>query len=449
MFNTIILAAGESKRMKSAKSKVLHDVLFQPLIKWVIDAAKDADNHIVVIGHCADQVRDALGDSVEYVEQKERLGTGHAVMQAKTYLENYDGDILIMTGDSPLITRETVNAAYDFHKNSGNTVTVLTANVDNPYGYGRIIRDSNNNVKKIVEQKDVTEEENLVSEINSGMYFFDAKELLGALGMLTNNNAQGEYYLTDTLEIILSKGLKVGAYIVEDNNEILGINDRIQLAEAQAIMQDRIVCKHLVNGVTFLAPETAYIGKDVKIGNDTIIMPNTIIKGKTEIGSGCVIGPNTQITDSKIADSVEINSSVILESFIDENTVVGPFAYIRPHSKIGKNIKIGDFVEIKNSTIDDNTKVSHLTYIGDADVGKNVNFGCGTVLVNYDGTKKYRSTIEDNAFIGCNTNLVSPVNVKENAFIAAGSTITDDVPENSLAIARARQVIKTEWKRKK
>lgn len=449
MFNTIILAAGESKRMKSAKSKVLHDVLFQPLIKWVIDAAKDADNHIVVIGHCADQVRDALGDSVEYVEQKERLGTGHAVMQAKTYLENYDGDILIMTGDSPLITRETVNAAYDFHKNSGNTVTVLTADVDNPYGYGRIIRDSNNNVKKIVEQKDVTEEENLVSEINSGMYFFDAKELLGALGMLTNNNAQGEYYLTDTLEIILSKGLKVGAYIVEDNNEILGINDRIQLAEAQAIMQDRIVCKHLVNGVTFLAPETAYIGKDVKIGNDTIIMPNTIIKGKTEIGSGCVIGPNTQITDSKIADSVEINSSVILESFIDENTVVGPFAYIRPHSKIGKNIKIGDFVEIKNSTIDDNTKVSHLTYIGDADVGKNVNFGCGTVLVNYDGTKKYRSTIEDNAFIGCNTNLVSPVNVKENAFIAAGSTITDDVPENSLAIARARQVIKTEWKRKK
>lgn len=449
MFNTIILAAGESKRMKSAKSKVLHDILFQPLIKWVIDAAKDADKHIVVIGHCADQVRDALGDSVEYVEQKERLGTGHAVMQAKSYLENYDGDILIMTGDSPLITRETVNAAYDFHKNSGNTVTVLTADVDNPYGYGRIIRDSNNNVKKIVEQKDVTEEENLVSEINSGMYFFDAKELLGALGMLTNNNAQGEYYLTDTLEIILSKGLKVGAYIVEDNNEILGINDRIQLAEAQAIMQDRIVCKHLVNGVTFLAPETAYIGKDVKIGNDTIIMPNTIIKGKTEIGSGCVIGPNTQITDSKIADSVEINSSVILESFIDENTVVGPFAYIRPHSKIGKNIKIGDFVEIKNSTIDDNTKVSHLTYIGDADVGKNVNFGCGTVLVNYDGTKKYRSTIEDNAFIGCNTNLVSPVNVKENAFIAAGSTITDDVPENSLAIARARQVIKTEWKRKK
>ncbi len=449
MFNTIILAAGESKRMKSAKSKVLHDILFQPLIKWVIDAAKDADKHIVVIGHCADQVRDALGDSVEYVEQKERLGTGHAVMQAKTYLENYDGDILIMTGDSPLITRETVNAAYDFHKNSGNTVTVLTADVDNPYGYGRIIRDSNNNVKKIVEQKDVTEEENLVSEINSGMYFFDAKELLGALRMLTNNNAQGEYYLTDTLEIILIKGLKVGAYIVEDNNEILGINDRIQLAEAQAIMQDRIVCKHLVNGVTFLAPETAYIGKDVKIGNDTIIMPNTIIKGKTEIGSGCVIGPNTQITDSKIADSVEINSSVILESFIDENTVVGPFAYIRPHSKIGKNIKIGDFVEIKNSTIDDNTKVSHLTYIGDADVGKNVNFGCGTVLVNYDGTKKYRSTIEDNAFIGCNTNLVSPVNVKENAFIAAGSTITDDVPENSLAIARARQVIKTEWKRKK
>ena len=449
MFNAIILAAGEGKRMKSAKSKVLHDVSFQPLVKWVIDATADAEKQIVVIGHCGDQVRDTLGDSVEFVEQKERLGTGHAVMQAKSYIENYDGEILIITGDTPLITRETISNAYYFHKKSGNMATVLTAKVDNPFGYGRIIRDSAGNVKRIVEQKDASEDEKLITEINSGMYFFDAKELLYSLKMLTNNNSQGEYYLTDTLEIILNKGLKIGAFVVKDSNEILGINDRIQLSEAQAIMRDRIVNKHLKGGVTFISPETAYIGKDVEIGCDTVIMPNTIIKGKTKIGSNCIIGPNTQINDSEIADNVEINSSVILESYIGKNTVVGPFAYIRPHSKIGENIKIGDFVEIKNATIDDGTKVSHLTYVGDADVGKNVNFGCGTVLVNYDGSKKYRSTIEDNAFIGCNTNLVSPVNVKENAFIAAGSTITDDVPENSLAIARARQVIKTEWKRKK
>ncbi len=448
MFNAIILAAGEGKRMKSAKSKVLHEVSFQPLVKWVIDATKDAEKQIIVIGHCGEQVRNALDDSVEFVEQKERLGTGHAVMQAKSYLENYSGDILIMTGDTPLITRETINDAYDFHTKSGNAATVLTAELDDPYGYGRIVRDANDNVKKIVEQKDASKEEKLINEINSGMYFFNAEELLDALGKLTNNNAQGEYYLTDTLEIILSKGLKIGAYVVEDTDEILGINDRIQLAEAQAIMQDRIVDKHLLNGVTFIAPETAYIGKDVEIGNDTIIMPNTIIKGKTKIGNNCVIGPNTQITDSEIDSGVEINSSVVLESSIGEGTTVGPFAYIRPHSKIGKNIKIGDFVEIKNATIDDGTKVSHLTYVGDADVGKKVNFGCGTVLVNYDGAKKHRSTIEDNAFIGCNTNLVSPVTVKENAFIAAGSTITDDVPESSLAIARARQVVKTNWKRK-
>ncbi len=449
MFNAIILAAGEGKRMKSAKSKVLHEISFQPLVKWVIDATADAEKQIVVIGHCGNQVRDALENSVEFVEQKQRLGTGHAVMQAKSYIENYDGEILIITGDTPLITRETLSNAYKFHKESGNSVTVLTAEVDNPYGYGRIIRDSADNVKRIVEQKDASEEEKHITEINSGIYFFDAKELLFSLEKLTNDNSQGEYYLTDTLEIIRNKGLKIGAFVVEDSDEILGINDRIQLAEAQAIMQNRIVKKHLVNGVTFIAPETAYIGKDVEIDCDTIIMPNTIIKGKTKIGSNCIIGPNAQITDSEIADNVEFNSSVIMQSRVGENTTIGPFAYIRPNSKIGKNIKIGDFVEIKNATINDNTKVSHLTYVGDADVGKNVNFGCGTVLVNYDGTKKYRSTIEDNAFIGCNTNLVSPVNVKENAFIAAGSTITDDVPENSLAIARARQVVKTDWKRKK
>ncbi|MBR0278140.1 MAG: bifunctional UDP-N-acetylglucosamine diphosphorylase/glucosamine-1-phosphate N-acetyltransferase GlmU, partial [Clostridia bacterium] len=420
-----------------------------PLVKWVIEATSDAEKQVVIVGHCAEQVKEYLGDSVEFAEQKELLGTGHAVMQARKFLEGYDGDVAIMTGDTPLITKETIRTAYGYHIKEGNSVTVLTAKIDNPFGYGRIVRDEQGNVKKIVEQKDATEEEAKITEINSGMYFFNAKDLLSALDMINNNNAQKEYYLTDTLEILINNGKKVGAFVVENPSEILGINDRAQLAEAQKIMQERIIKKHFSNGVTFLSPETCFISEETEIGKDTVIMPGTIIKGATKIGENCVIGPNAQITDSEIADFVEINSSVMLESFVDEHTKVGPFAYIRPNSKIGKNIKIGDFVEIKNATIDDGTKVSHLTYVGDADVGKKVNFGCGTVLVNYDGKNKFRSVIEDNAFIGCNTNLVSPVKVEKNAFIAAGSTITDNVPGDTLAIARARQIIKTGWKDKR
>ena len=406
MFNAIILAAEEGQKMNSAKPGFLHEVSFQPLVKWVVDATADAKKQIVIVSSCKEEVKEFLGNSVDYVKQS---GTEQAFIRALKVIENIDDDILVVLGNAPLITRETIMSAYEFHKKSGSSVTVLTS---------------------------------------STICFIKAKDLLFALDIIKNNKSCKEYCFTDIIEILDNKGFKTDSFVVNDASEVMVVNDRLQLAEAQRIMQNRIVKSHMLNGVTFISPETAFVGKNVKIGNDTVIMPNTIIKGNTTIGTNCLIGPNTQITDCEVLNDVEINSSVLIESSVDSNTKIGPFAYIRPHCKIGKNIKIGDFVEIKNATIDDGTKVSHLTYVGDADVGKNVNFGCGTVLVNYDGANKHRSTIEDNAFIGCNTNLVSPVNVKQSAFIAAGSTITDDVPENSLAIARARQVVKTDWKRK-
>jgi bifunctional UDP-N-acetylglucosamine pyrophosphorylase/glucosamine-1-phosphate N-acetyltransferase len=336
-----------------------------------------------------------------------------------------------------------------YHNDNKNAVTVLSAMVPDGTGYGRIVRDNNNNFLKSVEHKDATEEERLINEINSGMYCFESKYLQEALKTLSNDNAQGEYYLPDTLISIMEQGLKVDAIVGSNYEEILGVNSRIQLAQATNIMKKRINEYHMINGVTIVNPENTYISKDVQIDEDTIIYPNTFIEGTCKIGSNVILGPNTKIVSSIVANNSVVEQSTVLESSIDEHTKVGPYAYIRPNSHIGKNIKIGDFVEIKNSSIGDNTKVSHLTYIGDADVGNNVNFGCGTVVVNYDGKNKYRTTVKDDAFIGCNTNLISPVTVEERAFTAAGSTITENVPADALAIGRQRQVIKENWVNKK
>lgn len=447
----LILAAGKGKRMKSKLPKVLHKVCDKEMINHVIDTMKKSnlDDINVIIGKGAELVKKATAEkNVSYSLQEEQLGTGHAVKCAEKFLQGKDGIVAIFTGDAPLITEETVKGLINFHMKGGCKATIITASIDNPEGYGRIIRNADGSVKKIVEHKDCTENELKVKEVNSAMYCFDIKSLLQSLSELNNDNAQGEYYLTDVIGILEDKGEKIGAMTVPFE-EILGVNSRIQLAEVSKIMQKRINERHMENGVTLVSPDNTYIGPDVKIESDTVIYPGNVLQGKTVVKEGCILYPNSRIEDSTIEKNVTIQSSVILESVVGENTTVGPFAYIRPESKIGNNVRLGDFVEVKKSTIGNGTKVSHLTYIGDAEVGEGCNFGCGTVVVNYDGKVKNKTIIGNKSFIGCNTNLVSPVTVEDNTYIAAGSTITDKVPEGSLAIARARQVVKQGWVDKK
>ncbi len=445
-FSLVVLAAGQGKRMMSENSKVIHKVCGKEMVNCVLSAAKDAGCKAVtvVVGYRKEQVMAAVGGEAHFAEQKERLGTGHAVMQAAEQIAKSE-NVVIVAGDTPLITADTLKAAMEEHLANGNSATVLTTVLENATGYGRIVRSSDGCIEKIVEHKDADSRELEIKEVNSGFYCFKSADLLEALKFLTAGNAQKEYYLTDTLAILKGMGLKVGAYVVHDSSEVMGVNDRVQLARAEAVMRKRINLRHMLAGVTITDPKNTYIDADVCVGADTVIYPGSILEGKTKIGRNVTVGAGCRLVDAEIADGVEIQSSTIIDSFVDEGTHVGPYAYIRPESVVGKNCKVGDFVELKKAHIGDGTKLSHLTYVGDAEVGKNCNFGCGTVVVNYDGKKKYKTVIGDNAFIGCNSNLVSPVTVNDGAYIAAGSTITDEVPENALAIARARQVTKTDW----
>lgn len=446
----IILAAGQGTRIKSNIPKVLHKVCGKEMVNHVIDNMREAgiEDVNVIIGNGSELVKESTKDrNVSYSLQEEQLGTGHAVKCAKEFLQGKDGVVAVFTGDAPLTRVETIKKLVDEHIKKGNKATLLSAYVDDPTGYGRIIRDGEE-VLKIVEHKDCNEEELKVNEMNAGMYCFDIKSLLSSLEELNNNNVQGEYYLTDVIGILKSKGEKVGA-LLTDYEDTLGVNSRVQLAEAERVLRKRINQFHLDNGVTLIDPNTTYIGVDAIIGKDTIIYPNNIIEGNTKIGEGCTILQNSRIKDSIIEDNVEIQASVILDSKIGKNTTVGPFAYIRPESTIGESVRIGDFVEVKKSSIGNETKVSHLTYIGDAEVGSGCNFGCGTVVVNYDGKKKNKTIIGDHSFIGCNTNLISPVEVQDNTYIAAGSTITSTVEEGDLAVARAKQRNIKGWVKKK
>lgn len=442
----IILAAGEGKRMKSKLPKVLHKVCGKPMIDHIIEAMNGANVNdlIVVVGHKAEIVKEHLDNKVSTAFQEKQLGTGHAVMCCEDFLKDKEGTVIILAGDAPLITSETISKVFDYHVKNGYSATILTADAEDPTGLGRIIRNEQGDIERIVEHKDATEDERNIKEVNSANYCFDIQELLKALKKIDNDNAQGEYYLTDTIEIIKNSGKKVGAYKT-DFVEFMAVNSRVQLQEASDAMNKRTLKRLMDEGVTIINPNNTYIDSDAKIGMDTVIYPGTIIEGKCIIGEDCIIGPNSRIVKSEIGNGVEIQNSVVLESAVGDETHVGPFAYIRPESVIGKKVRIGDFVEIKKSSIGDGTKVSHLTYIGDAEVGEKCNFGCGTVFVNYDGSKKYKTKIGNHAFIGCNCNLIAPIEIGDNAYLAAGSTITDNVPDGSLAIARERQVNKDGW----
>ena len=446
---SIIIAAGEGKRMKSNIAKPLQQAAGKALVEWVLDTAEEtgSDENIVVIGHKAEDVKAYLGDRAKYAYQYEQLGTGHAVMQGIESIKDVDGTVMVLYGDSPLIEAETLKRVREDHSKKMRAATVITAIADEPYGYGRIVRE-NGEIVRIVEQKDASEDEQKITEVNSGMYFFDIQKLKESLSKITNDNSQGEYYITDVIEIMLSEGEKVGAYVT-DLEQTMGVNDKLQLSQVGKILNRRKVEALMLAGVTIIDPDKVQVTTNVKVGRDTVLYPGTVLEGDSVIGENCVIGSNTSLNNCKVGNNTKILETVGIDSEIGSDTNVGPFAYLRPGTKVGSEVKIGDFVEVKNSTIDDGTKVAHLTYIGDADVGKRVNFGCGTVVVNYDGVNKHRTIIEDDCFIGCNTNLVSPVVVRHGAYTAAGSTITDEVPPESLAIARSKQVVKEQWTAKR
>ncbi|MEG0370935.1 MAG: bifunctional UDP-N-acetylglucosamine diphosphorylase/glucosamine-1-phosphate N-acetyltransferase GlmU [Clostridium sp.] len=446
----LILAAGEGKRMKSKLPKVLHKVCGKSMIDYIIEAVKGANakDTVVVVGHKAEIVKQHLGDKVKTAFQDKQLGTGHAVMCCEEFLSNKEGIVIVLAGDGPLITKETISKVFDYHTENKSSATILTADAIDPTGLGRIVRDQNGEIKKIVEHKDATEEERKVTEVNSSNYCFEIKDLLSAIKKINNNNTQSEYYLTDVIEILKNEGNKVLAYKT-NFNEFMAVNSRDQLATAASVMKERILNNLMAEGATIIDPLSTYIESEVVIGCDTIVYPGAFIEGKTTIGEDCVIGHNTRILNSKIGNGIEIQSSVIVDSEVKDGAKIGPFAYIRPESVIGKNVKIGDFVEIKKSTIGDGTKISHLTYVGDSEVGEKCNFGCGTVTVNYDGKNKHKVIVKDRAFIGCNTNLIAPIIVGEDAYTAAGSTITNNVPDGALAIGRSRDVIKEGWSYKR
>lgn len=440
----IILAGGKGSRMKTNKSKVLCEVLFEPMLQLVLLACENFEikNKCLVVGQQSELIKNCVKDQIGFfATQTEPKGTAHAVLCAKSFLESrMDSDVFICCGDSPLMDAKTIDEAFNLHRKNKSSATIISAEIQNSTNYGRIIRDETGRIVKIVEEKDATSNEKKIKEVNSGAYWFKVEALLNVLTKIKNMNANNEFYLTDAVELLISNKKEVSIFKTENSEFCLGSNNTEQLFEINQILRKKVIYNFIKNGVEFINLDGIIISPNVKIGPNTKILPGSILTKGTVIGENCIIGPNTMIENSCIGNNCRINSSQIYKSKVENNVNIGPFCHVRPNSKILSQTKIGDFVEIKNSTIGEGTSVAHLTYVGDSDVGKNVNFGCGVVTTNFDGINKNRCEIQDGAFLGCNTNLIAPVKVGKNAYTGAGSTIYKDVPDDSLGIERSRQI---------
>ncbi|MDR3196146.1 MAG: bifunctional UDP-N-acetylglucosamine diphosphorylase/glucosamine-1-phosphate N-acetyltransferase GlmU [Endomicrobium sp.] len=445
-FSAIILAAGAGTRMKSSLPKVMHTLSGKPLIKWVIDSVSSLkpDNIVVLLGHGAERVEEYLSDinvkNLKIIYQKEQLGSAHAVMQAEKFLENYSGNILVLSGDVPLIKKATLASLIKKNQKASSSVAVLAAEVANPFGYGRIVK-KDGFLERIVEEKDVSIAEKQINLINSGIYCFD-KNLWKALSKVKPNNAKKEYYVTDTVAILKSMDKNASLTVTKDENEVKGVNNRLELSQAESLLKDRKIKELFESGVSVIDANSVYISYDAKIGRDTVIYPGVFIDKGVVIGKNCVLKGSSYITDSKINDGSIISYSYINGAVVGKNVKIGPFSHIRPESVLRDNVKVGNFSETKKAVIAKNSKINHLSYIGDAEIGEDVNIGAGTITCNYDGVNKHKTVIGAKSFVGSNVNFVAPVKVGENVVIAAGSTVTRDVPAGKLAIARARQELK-------
>ena len=445
---TLILAAGKGTRMKSELPKVIHEVNGIPMISKIIKVLEilKPEENILILGHKKEEVLKVVGENADYVVQTEQLGTGHAVLQAKDKLKDYDGDVMILCGDTPLLREETLKELYKFHKDTDSVTTILTSIYDNPFGYGRIVKE-NGLVKAIVEEKEADAEIKKIKEVNAGVYCFKGRELFEALSKITNNNEKGEYYLTDVIGIQVGEGKQVQSYVLSDNIEILGVNSKVELAQASKVLRDRKNIELMEKGAILIDPATVYIEEDVEIGRDTIIYPGAVLQGKTVIGENCQILGASRIVDSILRNNIKVESSVIEDSILENGVTIGPFAHLRPKSHLKEKVHIGNFVEVKKSVLEKGVKAGHLTYLGDAHIGEDTQIGAGTITCNYDGKNKFKTIVGKNSFIGSDSMLVAPVIIGENALVGAGSVITKDVPDNSLAVSRSKQIIKNDWRK--
>ena len=452
--HVVILAAGKGTRMKSSRPKVLHSLAGRSLIEHVLKTVDSlrADSVIAVVGHGADEVRTALAahTSLEFALQSPQLGTGHALLQAESLLAGKSGTVLLIYADVPLLQSATLSRLIEHHRASKAAATVLTTELPEPYGYGRIVRDAAGRIQRIVEERDASGSERAIKEINTGIYCLDLKPLFESLHQLATDNSQGEYYLTDLVTLYRQRNLRVETLALESAAELRGVNSRVDLADLARVLRERKNHELMLGGVTLEDPASTYIDADVRIGADTVIGPGVFLEGTTSIGEKCRIHAGCRLTNTHIADDVTIlDHCVLVDARVERGARIGPFAHLRPASVIGEDAHVGNFVELKKTTLGPKSKANHLAYLGDSTIGERVNVGAGTITCNYDGVAKHPTVIEDGAFIGSDSQLIAPVRIGAGAYVAAGSSITKDVPAGALGVSRARQENKPDWATKR